>query len=293
MPDLFPPPDTDDTPPDALGTARGLLITASSLGYGALKFKDSRGAHEIFACAARTVVLAASASPDVLQILRSAIERADLEPAAADRSAILGAVVTELLGEVVEDDDDRNRRASNPLERIQVLLTAAISLGAPAYNHGLHRGCYEVYAAVSRLCALRWPEPAAIQERLGKALNAAASAGNETRQAWLLREAFDEVLLLNPRPRHADISRREMRLLISMAVQLGAPAYNLGDRRGCYEIYAATARLLVQVVPADHPERGLLRNVLQNAALEPDVTEQAWMLRRTFDIILVADEQHD
>jgi len=279
----FHPPEHDDTPPDALGTARGLLITASRLGHSALSLHDARGAHEIFACAARTVCIGATAAPAVLLRLKQSVEAADVEPVATDRAAILSSVVTELLGEVVEDDDEPHGRH---LEQIQQLIASAISLGAPAYNHGLHRDCYEVYAAAARIAARRFPEPTQVHERLKQAQNTAATATDETRKAWVLREAFDEVLSLNVKPKRANISRREMRLLISMAIQIGAPVYNMGDRRGCYEIYAATARLLVQVAPADRSERNLLRSVLQSASLEPDVTEQAWMLRRAFDGIL-------
>ena len=276
-------PEHDDTPPDALGTARGILIIASRLGHSALAFRDARGAHEIFACAARTIVIGATASPAVLLQLKSAVEKADLEPSAEDRAAVLSAAITELLGEVVEDDEEPDGRQ---LDHIKQFMASAISLGAPAYNHGLHRGCYEVYAAAARIATLRWLAMKPIHDRLAVAQAAALTVQDETRKAWLLREAFDEVLALDSRPKRSTISLREMRLLISMAIQIGAPVYNSGDRRGCFEIYAAVARLLVQVVAPDRGEGAALRTVLQTAALESDITEQAWMLRRAFDAIL-------
>lgn len=282
MPEL-PETEYDDTPPDALGVARGMLITASRLGHAAMAIHDARGGHEIFACAARTVVLGSTAAPAVVQRLQAAVDAADLEPAAADRAAILSRAVTELLGEVIEDEDEAGDRQ---IERIQHLFATAISLGAPAYNHGLHRSCYEVYAAAARIAARRWPDAKSVHERLKHAQETAAAVVEESRRAWVLREAFDEVLTMNPRTARAAISRREMRLLISMAIQIGAPVYNLGDRRGCYEIYAATARLLTQVAPPEPKVKEFLRDVLQKSVLEPDVTEQAWMLRRAFDSIL-------
>lgn len=35
-----------------------------------------------------------------------------------------------------------------------------------------------------------------------------------------------------------------IRAYLRMALQIGAQAYNLGDHRGAYEVYACTARLL-------------------------------------------------
>ena len=36
---------------------------------------------------------------------------------------------------------------------------------------------------------------------------------------------------------------RVIRSYLALAIQIGAPAYNGGDHRGCYEVYACTARL--------------------------------------------------
>ena len=37
----------------------------------------------------------------------------------------------------------------NPVEAIRHYLSTAISIGAPSYNYGDHRGCYEVYACTA------------------------------------------------------------------------------------------------------------------------------------------------
>lgn len=77
-----------------------------------------------------------------------------------------------------------------------------------------------------------------------------------------------------------------IRTMLATAISLGAPVYNSGDLRGCYEIYVATAKMLNRIIDGADDERELLRRALEEAALEPDVDEQAWVLRRAFDNIL-------
>ncbi|WP_020470228.1 hypothetical protein [Zavarzinella formosa] len=91
-------------------------------------------------------------------------------------------------------------------------------------------------------------------------------------------EEFDEFDSLDP----LDV----IRTMIASAISLGAPVYNTGDYRGCYEIYAATARMLNHIVDGAEEERELLRGALELTALEVDVNEQAWVMRRAFDTIL-------
>lgn len=91
-------------------------------------------------------------------------------------------------------------------------------------------------------------------------------------------DEFDEFDAVDP--------QEVIRTMISTAIQLGAPVYNSGDLRGCYEIYAATAKMLNRIVDGADDEREVLRDALEEAALESDVNEQAWTMRRAFDAIL-------
>jgi len=91
-------------------------------------------------------------------------------------------------------------------------------------------------------------------------------------------DEFDEFESLDP--------QEVVRTMLTAAIQLGAPVYNAGDLRGCYEIYAATARMLNRVVDGADDEREILRGALELAAVESDVNEQAWVMRRAFDVIL-------
>ena len=80
-----------------------------------------------------------------------------------------------------------------------------------------------------------------------------------------------------------------IRTYLTLAIQIGAPAYNQGDHRGCYEVYACTARLLLHATEGADEARELLRDALQRGATMPDVGQQAWVLRHAFDTVLGKD----
>jgi hypothetical protein len=110
-------------------------------------------------------------------------------------------------------------------------------------------------------------------------------------QAWALRRAFDQVGQMTPP--EPPVGMDEVRALLAMAVRIGAPAFNAGDHRGCYEVYACTARLLIpRIGDDDEPVRQTLTDALTEAAIIPSVTRQAWVLREAFDSVLdAADEE--
>jgi serine/threonine-protein kinase len=85
---------------------------------------------------------------------------------------------------------------------------------------------------------------------------------------------------------------------IREAISVGAPAYNAGDRDGCYRTYRDVARELVGRAVADGPpSRGgcagcaslaaLLTTAL-DAAAPLDASQAAWTMRRAFDQVLDA-----
>ena len=77
-----------------------------------------------------------------------------------------------------------------------------------------------------------------------------------------------------------------IRSYLAASIQIGGPAYSHGDHRGCYEVYACTARLLLQAVEGATEVKQKLRKALQECSTEVDVTRQAWVLRHTFDTVL-------
>jgi hypothetical protein len=80
-----------------------------------------------------------------------------------------------------------------------------------------------------------------------------------------------------------------IRSLLAQAIGIGAPAYNAGDQRGCYEVYACTARLVLRAVEGADDARKILRKALEQASIVGDVNEQAWIMRHAFDAILGKD----
>ncbi|WP_171472196.1 hypothetical protein [Frigoriglobus tundricola] len=74
-----------------------------------------------------------------------------------------------------------------------------------------------------------------------------------------------------------------------MAIAIGAPAFNGGDHRGCYDVYACTARLLANAAAAPAALKDALRRALAEASVVPNVTRQAWIMREAFDALLGED----
>src|SRR5262249_18608702 len=80
-----------------------------------------------------------------------------------------------------------------------------------------------------------------------------------------------------------------IRSYLSLAIEIGAPAYNFGDHRGCYEVYACTARMLLQAVEGVDDSKALLQQAVQRCATLTDPNQQAWTMRHAFDAILGKD----
>jgi hypothetical protein len=77
-----------------------------------------------------------------------------------------------------------------------------------------------------------------------------------------------------------------IRSYLALAIQIGAPAYNFGDHRGCYEVYACTARMLLQAVKGADEAKERLKKALEECSTLTDVNRQAWAMRHAFDAIL-------
>jgi Transmembrane protein 43 len=80
----------------------------------------------------------------------------------------------------------------------------------------------------------------------------------------------------------------EFHFLIGRAIEIGAPVYNSGDLRGCYEIYAATARLIVKTFDGGRSAKKRLQKALDQCSQLNDADKKAWAMRHAFDAILTA-----
>jgi hypothetical protein len=235
---------------------------------------DLRGAWETYRCVIR-MVAALDDDEDMAQPLSEALEACATEIDLGRQVTALRRVLDQAAGPSEVGEADIHPRD---------WAMRAISLGAPAYNAGDHRGCYEVYAATARLLlsilsadAPQWTEA---RDRLATALRRCSTLASVNEQAWAMRHALDGII----RPPVAGTA--EIRAALQQAISVGAPTYNSGDHRGCYEIYAATARLVVANYPGGEEAKQRLQVALEQCSQLDDPNEQAWAMRHAFDSIL-------
>ncbi len=122
--------------------------------------------------------------------------------------------------------------------------------------------------------------------KLREALDKCESLDDADEQAWAMRHAFDAVGEMGGTD--GGVTLREVRALLANAVSIGAPAFNLGDHRGCYDVYSCTARLLVNSAAVPERIKEALGGALSRASLVPSASRQAWIMREVFDAILGA-----
>lgn len=182
-------------------------------------------------------------------------------------------------------------------------ISAAIDFGAPAYNKGDHKGCYERYREagdkILKNCTLK-----GVRQELRSAVELADKQPSFTKQAWTMRHAFDAILCGDidtsdftdsdkeelAKSTGADDDPEEMGykeacLEISAAISRGAPTYNEGDHSGCYNIYRQAAEKIVERCSVAVVQQKL-RLALYLAEKQPSFTDRAWTMRHSFDAIL-------
>ena len=182
-------------------------------------------------------------------------------------------------------------------------ISAAIDVGAPAYNKGDHKGCYKRYREAGEKilenCTL-----SGVRQELRSAVELADKQPSFTKQAWTMRHAFDAILCgdidtsdftdsdkeelakstgANDEP--AEMGYKEACLEISAAISRGAPTYNEGDHSGCYNIYRQAAEKIVEHCSVAVVQQKL-RLALYLAEKQPSFTDRAWTMRHSFDAIL-------
>jgi hypothetical protein len=279
------PSDDETDGPDPLGPARPLLVAALDLGARAADTGDHAGAGALFACAARLARKVRGLGEIADFRLERALEAADEESDPAVRAEELRSGLEALAG-----DDEPEALPGAPLAAAQVLIGRAISVGAPAYNTGDHRGCYDTYSCTARaILATLSGLPDAAATLLRDGLGKAAQLDDPDAQAWAMRHAFDAVGDLGGTGE--GVPPQQFRVLLSMAIAIGAPAFNGGDHRGCYDVYACTARLLVNTPATPDAMKDALRRALAEASVVPNVTRQAWIMREAFDALLGEGEK--
>lgn len=273
----MPSADNDSSP---LGPAVPLVLAAVELGKRATDAGDPGGAHDLYACAARLVRKVRGLSEVADFRIDRALEESAEQTDPGARAAVFHQAFDSLLpdGAPVPVPDD-------PLAATHWFIELAISIGAPAYNLDDRQGCYDVYSCTARMILATLDGTETAQTRLRQALDECTTLDDPNQQAWTMRHGFDAVLGMTGANGPA-LSPSEVRQLLARAISIGAPAFNLGDSRGCYEVYACTARLLVHTASVAADIKEPLRQALEEAAILPEVARQAWILRQAIDSIL-------
>jgi hypothetical protein len=272
---------TDDEP-DSLGPARPLLATALLLGGKAFAAGDAVGCVELCACAARLARRIKGLGEVADFRLEQALDRLQDDDEPNEQAAAIRGAFEDLLGDE-EAADSPKADGENPLSAMQRYIEMAISIGAPAYNTGDHEGCYQVYSCTARMILANIDKPEPARAKLRDALNTCALQEDPNEQAWTMRHAFDAVAEMGDGP---PLTPRDVLLHLSFAIRIGAPAFNAGDHRGCYEVYACTARFLINIPSVSDKLKDVLRAALQQASVVQNVSRQAWIMREAFDSLL-------
>jgi hypothetical protein len=279
---------SDDGP---AGEARRLARTYLSMAYQiagpAAVTGDQHGSYEVWACTFRLLLAVIRGAKDFKGTLEEALETAEQLRSPEERAGALRAAAEPFL-----DGEGAPARITatpnEPLRYIRQHIEMAIQIGAPSYNAGDHRGCYEIYACTARLMVGTVEGADEARARLQRAMAQCRDLTDPNQQAWAMRHGFDDVLagaFGTPVAAGTDV-----RDYLTGAIRIGAIAYDSGDPRGCYEVYACTARLILNTVDEEEEAKQVLREALLACATESNVSEQAWILRRAFDRVLAADQ---
>ncbi len=273
-----------DDADDPLGPARLLLVTALRLGTKAAGTDDANGCYEVLACAARLARKVKGIGEIADFRLERALDDAENAGEPEEQAEELQAAIEGLLGD--EDDEEAAEEPAvlaDPLSAMQTYIGMAISIGAPAYNTGDHQGCFDVYSCTARMVLATIPTgPEEARAKLKDALDKSEKLEDPNEQAWVMRNAFDSIGEMGG----PALSSREVQLYLSLAIRLGAPAYNAGDHRGCFETYSCAARFLVNAQSVPDSIKEVLRGALEQASTLQNVTRQAWVMREAFDSLL-------
>lgn len=272
---------------DPVGPARPLLVAAVRLADRITDAGDPDGAADVLACAARLTRKVRGLGEVADFRLDRALDEAENEATPKDRLGTLREGIESLLSDI----EDGEALPEEPLPQAQALIGMAIGIGAPAYNTGDKQGCYDTYAATAGL-VLGLPDlPAEAAAKLREGLDKADGMDDAEGRAWAMRHAFDAVGEMGPGG--AGIAPREVKAYLAMAVGVGAPAFNLGDHRGCYEVYATAARLLVNSSSVPDAVKAPLKAALEAASTLPGTKAQVGVMREAFDALLTDSVEPD
>lgn len=192
-------------------------------------------------------------------------------------------------------------------------LGSTIDKGSPLYNEGKKKECFLAYLDAAKLSSDQNYDNIAVQQQLETAIAKALLLEQQedwNNGAWILRRCFDDIRKA-PDSQKLMISsssmpdaamtiassvstKQEMQSLAQLltgTINTGAPIYNEGKTKECFELYLETATFAVEQETLQNTAVGqLLQQAIDEATGLEDPAEGAWVLRHAFDEILDKDK---
>jgi hypothetical protein len=164
--------------------------------------------------------------------------------------------------------------------QLSSVLRKAIEEGAPLYNKNDIQGCYNVYARAAKAAAAMAPASSEEAEKLKTATFEAAKAKDANESAWIMRRCFDAILA-QAKPEAKAGGTESLSDLLKRTIRQGAPMYDKGDQKGCYELYMEAAKYACE---QEQLARSAVGQLLEQATDEAmplgdagDFDEAAWV----------------
>lgn len=191
--------------------------------------------------------------------------------------------------------------ATSSIDQAKLLISKAISIGAPAYNSGDIQECARVYRETAKQIVPLFPGSNGVRDPLEETIR--TSFSDDKSEAWAFRRRFDDIIKYkgeatkakskkstkkDSRDVAADaaVSMDQAKSLIAKAISLGAPAYNSGNIQECARIYRKTAQQIAPLLSSSGGGlREALEKVIQTSYGDEDANPEAWAFRGQFDAI--------
>jgi uncharacterized protein (DUF924 family) len=204
-------------------------------------------------------------------------------------------------------------------QTLSVFLMNAIDTGRPLYNEGKKKECFETYLDAAKLACDQ--DSVRNSKEVAQLLESAVEEALLLEQerdfkngAWVLRRCFDDVrkepgsstlvvvvtkddmtMIAAPSPLNQDSEEMEsLSQLLKRTINEGAPIYNKGKQKECFELYLDVAQFASE---QESLQKTAVRQLLQQAIDESieletrqEWAEGAWVLRHAFDEILNKDK---
>jgi hypothetical protein len=119
------------------------------------------------------------------------------------------------------------------------------------------------------------------------ALSDSARSSSDKDAAWVLRRAFDALLMASS----SSPENGNFKSILSAAIKEGAPMFNRGDISGCRRVYERAAQQAMTFPRISGETAEVLAKAVGTASRSASDDEAAWALRRAFDAVLAARPQ--